>query len=303
MPRPSGRSRWCFFRRRCCPAMPTRICSAARCRRAARRSSIWCCSAVAAITLPIGIAPGWRRAAMDGLALWLLVVCRIYRSAVRRALRERTPAAKLVRRERSHARGQPLRSLRGVQSRLVRSAVGLSRRHRAVADAADADMGLVGRLCAARGARCRRRPVAARAAPVAAQAAPQDGAPAERRDECGSRLPRFRPASSSRSRRICDRFRGRAVPVGAAAGALSADLCGGFPRTAVGRRMPRIELGAVRGGAARRHLICGAVFWVTDCAQSRGVRAADAVCHGELYARRPGPARLTEFYLGPRSAG
>ena len=40
VPRPSGRSRWCSSRRRCCSATPTRICSAARCRRHPRRSSI-----------------------------------------------------------------------------------------------------------------------------------------------------------------------------------------------------------------------------------------------------------------------
>ena len=102
--------------------------------------------AVAATTLPIGIAQGFEAAPQGARALAAGVVCRIDRSAVRRARRERTPAAKLVRSERSSARGKPLPSLCGVQSRVVRSPDGLPVRCRAAVYAAHTNSNVVGRL-------------------------------------------------------------------------------------------------------------------------------------------------------------
>ncbi len=58
-------------------------------------------------------------------------------------------AAKLVCRERTSTGEQSICALRGIQSWLVRRAVRLSRRHRTVPDAENADGGLVHRVCAA----------------------------------------------------------------------------------------------------------------------------------------------------------
>ncbi len=83
----------------------------------------------------------------DGtLAVW--TVCGLHRGSVLYAIGQRAPAANLVCRERAQAGEQPLRTLRRVQSRLVCRTVRLSRRHRAVPDAEDADRGLVRRICA-----------------------------------------------------------------------------------------------------------------------------------------------------------
>ena len=120
------------------------------CGRAGLRCSICVLVGVTAMMLPIAIAPGWvaSAAGWNG-ALAVRTVCGLDRPSVLHAVGQRAAAAKLVCREWAQAGGQSLCALRRVQSRLVCRAVRLSRRHRAVPDAEDADRGLVVRICAA----------------------------------------------------------------------------------------------------------------------------------------------------------
>ena len=141
-------------------------------------------------------AIGW-----DG-ALAVRIVCGFHRASILCAVGQCALAAKLVCRERAQAGGQPLRALRRIQSRLVCRAVRLSGRHRAVPDAEDADRGLVLRICAARRASLCRRPVRCTRGTGRRAGRAADEVRRARPNECaGLRLPRFRPASSSRSRR------------------------------------------------------------------------------------------------------
>ncbi len=187
------------------------------------------------------------------------VVCRIDRFAVRRARRERASAAKLVRSERSSARGKPLRSLCGVQSRIVCIPNDLPVRCRAAVYAAHTDSGVVRRLFGLDFAHCGggalRRP--------RGQTFVRHGRPGHGRcsDDCRAHnVDRVRRDSGGpRDRRHgcdLDRLGGCAIPLGSAIVALSSDLCGDLPRPCVGGARACLEFGAVRrGGPDRRHVI------------------------------------------------
>ena len=106
---------------------------------------------VTATMLPIAIAPGWGTPPSDGTALWLFGLFAVSIGlAVLHAVGQRAVAAELVFGERTQAGRQSLCALRRLQPRLVRRAVRLSRHHRAVSHAEDADGGVVDRICTAR---------------------------------------------------------------------------------------------------------------------------------------------------------
>ena len=88
-------------------------------------------------------ATGWNG------ALAVRPVCGLHRASVLHSVGQRAVAAELVRLQRAQAGGQSLRALCRIQSRFVCGAVRLSRYHRTVPDAEDANGGLVDRICAA----------------------------------------------------------------------------------------------------------------------------------------------------------
>ena len=106
--------------------------------------------AAAALTLPIGVAHGFDVPPSSGIGLVARrAVRRIHRVALRRAVRQRAAAAKLVRGERPRAGAQPVCPLRRLEPRLVRGAARLSAGTRVAADVAHAGLDLVRRLCGA----------------------------------------------------------------------------------------------------------------------------------------------------------
>ena len=142
---------------------------------------------------------------------------------------------------------------------------------------------------------------AARAVPAAAQAEAADDVRASAGERmrwialgCGSVRPRHR----------CDgvydhRYRRRALPVGGAAGDLPAHFRRRVPRAAMDRARQCGPLVPFAVAPLAVSLIGGdKVFWLTIIALNLVVFALlTLMCHGELYARRPSPRRLTEFYL------
>ena len=245
MPRPSGRSRWCSSRRRCCSATPTRICSAARCRRHPRRSSIlvsWQLPRPRCRSVSLK-ASRLRRKAGSSSGCWALFAASIGLPFV--ALAASAPLLQNW----FAASGHP----HAANPYLLYAASNLGSFAALMAypfvvepllDAAHTDSDVVGRLCGLDLADCggggHRRP--RRANLRIADGSPATVAAPTIAERTMWTVLAAIPAGLVVAVTDCDldRLGGSAIPLGSAIVALSSDLCGDLPRSCRGWRTERV---------------------------------------------------------------